>query len=160
MGGLEFKIDGWMKESRDIRHEDDPTLKDVANVYGRGRDLLARMRDELEQLRDSIVPATSRISPVSAGHSGDHGDPTANTVFRIEILADQVKEVERELEILVAGIRWGINYEIRSQHGREIYYMRIIERRSYADIASEVGYSEGYCRGLVSQCGKLTTCMG
>lgn len=157
---LRFKVDGWLAASHSVRHSDEPTLKDVKKVYWSGMYLLSRMRNELEILRDDIVPATSRISPASAGHSSDHGDPTANTVFRIEILADQVKEVEKELEILMAGIMWGINYEIQSQHGREIFYMHAIERKPYSYIASEVGYTESYCRSLVSKCGKLITCMG
>lgn len=156
---LESKIDAWQERYRVMYRftdEEPPTMKAVVSLYWAGLDLTRRMRDELEQLRDGIVPATARFSSTPAGHSGGHGDPTAEAACRIDILSGQVSEMEELTDCLAANIRCFINYEIDSQPAQMIYRMRVIDRLHYPEIAAKTNYTEGYCRSVVSRYGKMT----
>ncbi|MDE6261032.1 MAG: hypothetical protein K2M42_09290 [Oscillospiraceae bacterium] len=157
---LEAKLDAWREKYDEMcRFQDDepPTMKAVVNLYWNGLDLISRMQDELEQLKGGIVPATARFSATPASHSGGHSNPTADQVFRIDILSGQVDEMEKLVHGLYLNINWFVTYEIGQQHDREIYYMRAIQRMPYLEISKEASYSDGYCRKVVSRYGKMTT---
>ena len=157
---LQFKLDGWRAEYRELRcDEAGPPLRDVVRVYWRGLDLISRMHDELEQLRDGIVPATARFSQVG-GRKSNPSDPTGDTAVKIDILSREIDEMVSDVDCLEVSIRWGITYQVETRKEREICTMRWIEHLPYLDIGQEAGYSEGYCRSVVSKAGKQSTHMG
>lgn len=157
---LNERIGTWRSAFKELIDADEPALRDVVALHMSGKDLIRRMRDDLEQLRDGIVPATGRISPVPGGHSSGHGDPTAAYVERIDDLDGRISDLEKDVDILEAGIRWAINYQVYSKSERDICYMRYVQNLPYTELSKEAGYSEGYCRAVISRCGKLTTCLG
>lgn len=153
---LDSMIEFWKEEEKELG--DSPTMKDIVSVYRSGQRLIRKMNDELDVLRDGIVPATARYSTDVVAHTGVPGDPTCALVVRIESLSEQVKDVENHCNRLEANIRWGLIYQVDNQQEREICFMRYIQNLPYTDIAKEAGYSEGYCRSVVSKVGKMEVC--
>lgn len=152
---IDEKIGAWREEIRLL--DDEPLVKDVVKLYWQGLDIIRRMTDELESLRDGIAPTTSRISASLGGHSGGHGDPTAETVFRIDLLSRQIDEVKKDNHCLAVDIDWFIRYEINSPQEQTIYRMRTLDRLHYAEIASKTNYTDGYCRNVISRYNRMTT---
>lgn len=157
---LQLKLDGWRKEYCALRcDESGPLLRDVVKVYWRGLDLISRMNDELEQLMDGIVPATARFSQVG-GRKSNPGDPTGDMAVKIDILQREIDSMVEDVNCLEVSVRWGITYMVETRKEREICTMRWVEHLPYTDIGQEAGYSEGYCRSVISKAGKQPTHMG
>lgn len=157
---LQFKLDGWRKELCALQcDETGPLLKDVVKLYWRGLDLISRMNDELEQLRDGIVPATARFSQVG-GRKSNPGDPIGDMAVKIDILQREIDSMVEDVNCLEVSVRWGITYIVETRKEREICTMRWIEHLPFVEIGKEAGYSEGYCRSVVSKAGKQSTHMG
>lgn len=157
---LQFRLDGWRAEYRELCcDETGPLLKDVVRVYWKGLNLIERMHDELEQLRDGIVPATARFSQVG-GRKSCPGDPTGDMAVKIDILTREIDSMVEDVNCLEVSVRWGITYQVETRKEREICTMRWLEHLPYLDIGQEAGYSEGYCRSVVSKAGKQSIHMG
>lgn len=152
-GKLEDLVAEWSRRKRALF--DGVLMGDAVDVYRDGMQLAQRIKDEQEMLRDQIGPATSHVSQSPSNHTGEHGDPTSDTVERIDDLQYLLSDLNRDIGSVRQQIVVGINSDIKNRDHKYIFYHHCILGQPYREIAKALSISESHCRSVVSKCRKF-----
>lgn len=126
------------------------TILQLAKVYADTLADINAANDEAKMIRCSCGNLTASYSGMPGG--GGPGDPTGRAAVKISELTDKAEKLTDYAEDIRLQLISAITKKT-PENVRPILFARLVCLKSYAEIAKDYNFSEGYCRNVIHNWG-------